>query len=371
MYLRNLSVLNFKNYQEAELSFSKKVICFTGNNGAGKTNLLDAIHYLCLSKSYFNPADSQQIYHDEDFFMVQGNFDRLKKDENIHIGLRRNQRKLIKRNKKEYGLISEHIGQFPLVISSPSDSMLITEGSEERRRFLDAALSQTDTSYLDTLISYNRILLNRNMLLKQMHERRNFDADILEVYNEQMLKSGEEIFLKRKNYLIDFTIIFNQFYNFLSGNKEQVELIYESQLLEGDFKGQLRNALETDRLLKRSTIGIHKDDLLFSLSGKPLKKFGSQGQQKSFLLAMKLTQYHFLKIEKGFAPLLLLDDLFDKLDYTRIKNLLELVLKENFGQLFITNTQAEPILDILEKLAIEPQMFFVEDGKVFEVIGKS
>ncbi len=364
MFLQNLSVLNFKNYVEAELMFTNKVICFTGNNGAGKTNLLDAIHYLCLCKSYFNPADSQQILHDEEFFMVQGTFKRLAGVEAIHIGMKRNQRKQVKRNKKEYATLAEHIGQFPLVISSPSDSMLITEGSEERRRFLDAALSQTDEHYLQTLIVYNKVLLNRNLLLKQMHERRNFDPIMLEVYDEQLIDTGNEIFDKRKSYLKDFTEIFNEFYRFLSGNKEKVELIYESQLIDQDFSTQLKAAVDKDRMVQRSTVGIHKDDLAFTIGGKPLKRFGSQGQQKSFLLAMKLAQYHFLKIEKGFAPLLLLDDLFDKLDYNRIKNLLELVLKENFGQLFITDTQAERVLEIFNSLKITPQMFSVADGAI-------
>lgn len=364
MWLQKLSVINFKNYSEAELSFSQTVNAFTGNNGAGKTNLLDAIHYLSLCKSYFNPIDSQQIKQGEDLFMIQGNFKKDKKDETIYCGLKKAQKKVFKRNKKEYQRLADHIGSFPLVMISPNDISLIIEGSEERRKFIDNVISQTDSSYLDELIVYNKNLLNRNALLRQIAVTGRYDPALMEIYDHQLVISGTRIFEKRKTFMLHFRDIFNKHYCYLSDAAEEVELVYDSPLLQNDFPTLLKRNLERDRILERTTAGIHKDELSFTIHGMALKKFGSQGQQKSFLIALKLAQYSFLHQEKGFEPLLLLDDIFDKLDNRRTTKLMQMVSDKDFGQIFITDTSRERVKSIFEKLKVEVRVFEVESGKL-------
>jgi DNA replication and repair protein RecF len=285
MYLHQLALINFKNYEEAGLTFSDGVNAFLGNNGAGKTNLLDAIHYLSLCKSYFNPIDSQQIKQGTDFFIITGTFNKNDQVENIAVSVKRNQKKQFKRNKKDYQRLADHIGLLPLVMVSPYDISIIIEGSEERRKFIDNVISQTDNTYLDELINYNKVLANRNALLKQIADTGRYDPSLLEVLNEQLIISGNKIFEKRRLFMEAFTPVFNKHYQFLSDNAEQVELIYESQLLNDDFGTLLKKNLERDRVLERTTAGIHKDELQFAIHGMPMKKFGSQGQQKSFLIA--------------------------------------------------------------------------------------
>jgi len=364
MWLQKLSLLHFKNYSEAELNFSAAVNAFTGNNGAGKTNLLDAIHYLSLCKSYFNPIDGQQIRHSHDFFMVQGIFIRDKQDEVISCGLKRGQKKQFKRNKKEYQRLADHIGLFPLVMISPNDISIIIEGSEERRRFIDNAISQTDHAYLDELILYNRNLQNRNALLRQIAVSGKYDPELLDIYDSQLILSGNRIFAKRRAFMEVFTEIFNQHYRYLSENAESVELVYESPLIKADFSELLKQTLEKDRILERTTVGIHKDDLVFSIGGMPLKKFGSQGQQKSFLIALKLAQYTFLQQQKGFKPLLLLDDIFDKLDENRTRKLMKMVSDKDFGQIFITDTSRKRIENIFNEIDFPVKIFDIEKGEV-------
>src|ERR1700742_705580 len=352
MYLEQLSVINFKNYAEAELTFSEGVNAFTGNNGAGKTNLLDAIHYLSLCKSYFNPIDSQQIKHGTDFFIINGTFNKNDTKEAIACGVKRNQKKQFKRNKKDYQRLADHIGLFPLVMVSPYDISIIIEGSEERRKFIDNVISQTDNKYLDELITYNRVLANRNALLKQIADTGRYDPSLLEVLDEQLTASGDQIFNKRKAFMQSFTDIFNKHYQFISGDAEQVDLVYESQLLQDDFKILLKKNIERDRALERTTAGIHKDDLQFTIHGMPMKKFGSQGQQKSFLIALKLAQYSFLDQQKGFKPLLLLDDIFDKLDDKRVTKLMQMVSHNDFGQVFITDTSITRVQSIFDNMGV-------------------
>lgn len=364
MWLKNITLLNFKNYASAELDFSKTVNAFVGNNGAGKTNLLDAVHYLCLCKSYFNPIDSQQIKANEELFLVQGDFDRKEKNEKITCGLKRNQKKQFKRNKKEYDKLASHIGLFPLVMISPYDVNLIMDGSEERRRFIDNVISQTDADYLDELIVYNKHLLNRNALLKQIAATRKLDVTLLEILNEQLVQSGIKIFEKRKQFLADFIPLFNKHYSYISGDAEQVSLSYQSQLNEQDFGQLLAQSIEKDRLLERTTVGIHKDELLFAIREMPLKKFGSQGQQKSFLIALKLAQYSYLQKAKGFKPLLLLDDIFDKLDDLRVHKLMEMVSHHDFGQLFITDTSKERVNSIFNAINVNVTLFEVANGTI-------
>ncbi len=366
MWLQKLSVINFKNYSEAELIFSDTVNAFTGNNGAGKTNLLDAIHYLSLCKSYFNPIDSQQIRQGEDLFMIQGTFRKDDTDEVIYCGLKRSQKKKFKRNKKEYQRLADHIGLFPLVMISPNDISLIIEGSEERRKFIDNVISQTDSLYLDELINYNRSLVNRNALLRQIAVSGNYDAALMEIYDDQLVISGNKIFEKRKAFMEIFTDIFNKHYQYLSEDAEQVELLYDSPLLQEDFSTILSRNLERDRILERTSSGIHKDELSFSIHGMALKKFGSQGQQKSFLIALKLAQYTFLHQQKGFEPLLLLDDIFDKLDDARTTKLMKMVSDKDFGQIFITDTSRDRIENIFVKLDVPVNIFDIEKGNIAE-----
>lgn len=364
MYLQQLSLINFKNYAEAELSFSEGVNAFTGNNGAGKTNLLDAIHYLSLCKSYFNPIDSQQIKHDTDFFILNGIFNKNGSTETVACSVKRNQKKVFKRNKKEYQRLADHIGLFPLVMVSPNDVVIIMGGSEERRKFMDNVISQTDNHYLDELITYNKILANRNALLKSIADTGRFDPGLLEVLDEQLIASGNKIFEKRRTFMEAFTAIFNQYYQFLTQDAEKAELVYESQLLQNTFAALLTKSSEKDRILERTTTGIHRDDLLFTIHGTPLKKFGSQGQQKSFLVALKLAQYSYLQQQKGFKPLLLLDDIFDKLDELRITKLMQLVSNHEFGQVFITDASPSRVHQIFDRIGIEVKLFNVTGGQV-------
>ncbi len=364
MWLKNLTLLQFKNCASADLSFDPGANAFVGNNGAGKTNLLDAIHYLCLCKSYFNPIDNQQIKQGEELFLIQGNFDREAKNELISCGLKRNQKKQFKRNKKEYDKLAQHIGLFPLVMISPYDVNIIMDGSEERRRFLDNVISQTDAPYLEQLIAYNRSLMQRNALLKQANASYQLDVNLLEIWDAQLVEYGTRIFQKRKAFLKVFIDLFQTYYRKLSGEAEQVELQYISPLEEKDFASLLKENWARDRHLERTSLGIHKDDLQFSIGGLPLKKFGSQGQQKSFLIALKLAQYAFLDKQNGFKPILLLDDIFDKLDEGRVQELMKMVSDHDFGQIFITDTSAERIRSIFEKIGTIIKIFEVEKGEV-------
>lgn len=364
MWLKDISLLNFKNYADAEISFSDTVNAFVGLNGAGKTNLLDAIHYLCLCKSYFNPIDVQQIKNGEEIFLIQGNFERSGKDEQITCGLKRNQKKKFKRNKKEYEKLAQHIGLFPLVMISPYDISLVMDGSEERRKFIDSVISQTNASYLDELIQYNKHLLNRNAFLKQIASTRHLDLDLLAIYDEQLVEIGMRLHEMRKAFMAEFVPLFNKHYSYISGDQEIVELKYVSQLEDNSFQVQLKDSLEKDRILERTTVGIHKDELSFSIQDMPMKKFGSQGQQKSFLIALKLAQYTYVTIHKGFKPILLLDDVFDKLDDLRIQKLMAMVSQHDFGQIFITDTGETRVSDIFQKMNTPVRIFNVLKGEV-------
>ncbi|MCB9195820.1 MAG: DNA replication/repair protein RecF [Flavobacteriales bacterium] len=364
MHLLSLSLLNFKNFTEGEFKFSPFVNCFLGLNGEGKTNILDAVHYLSLTKSYFNAKDNQNIKFNEPFFVISGNF--LKEDEevNIYCGLKSGEKKILKRNKKNYDKLADHIGQMPVVMISPDDSALILEGSETRRKFIDSIISQFDRNYLQTLQSYNRVLLQRNALLKQFAERGSFQKDMLEVMDMQLAPLGEKIHAIRTEFLENFIPVFNKFYREISMGKEEVSLIYESQLNEGNYESLLSQNHLKDKSATYSTIGIHKDDLQFTIKGHPLKKFGSQGQQKSYLIALKLATHFYTKEKKGFAPILLLDDIFDKLDDQRINYLLKMISNGELGQTFITDTSKTKVPEILDQLGIQFKAFEIEDGAI-------
>lgn len=349
MHLQKLSLVNFKNIESQSFDFQSKINCFVGDNGIGKTTVLDAIYYLSFAKSYFNPIALQNIRHGEDFFMIEGTYDLNDREEKILCSMKRGQKKILKRNDKAYDKFSEHIGQLPLVIISPADRDLIVEGSETRRRFIDGVLSQQDKSYLQSLIQYNKVLSQRNALLKYFAANRTFDALNLKIYDEQLIAFGTEIYKKRAGFLEEFTPIFNEKYKQISQQKEQVQLNYISQLHEQTFVDLLQKNTDKDRALQYTSVGIHKDDLSFEISGYPIKKFGSQGQQKSYLIALKLAQFEFIKKLGNITPILLLDDIFDKLDEHRVTQIVNLVNGEEFGQLFITDTHADRTEEVVKK----------------------
>jgi len=363
MHLKKLSLTNFKNYTEAEYLFSDKINCFVGNNGVGKTNLLDAIHYLAFCKSYFNPIDSQNIRHAEDFFVIHGTCVRNDgKTDQIQCIQKRNHRKKFLLNKKEYDRLADHIGEFPLVMISPYDRDLINDGSELRRKYIDSVISQFDRLYLDDLISYQKALFQRNTLLKLFHEKHTFDASALECWDEQLIRHGSVLYSKRKTFLEKFIPIFCHYYSYMNFSEETVDIVYQSQLSEGEYPGLLTQSVDRDRAAQYTTVGIHKDDLDFRIAGYPVKRFGSQGQQKSFVIAIKLAQFDYTRSVKGYKPLLLLDDVFDKLDDMRVQQLISLVSEHNFGQVFITDTSEERIRRIFDTVDIDHKIITITRG---------
>jgi DNA replication and repair protein RecF len=344
VFLKKLHIINFKNYIDSEIEFSEKINCFVGNNGVGKTNLLDAIYYLSFTKSYFNTIDTQNIRHGEEFFAIHGTYQRNGGlPEQVSCIQKLGSKKLFKLNQKEYDRMSDHIGQFPCVMVSPYDRDLINEGSDIRRKFIDSVISQFDKLYLDDLIRYNRLLEQRNVLLKQFAENRRVDKDMLVLLDEQMVVPSLRIYEKRKQFLEGFLPIFGNYFRLISGGLEEVDIRYDTRLHDGDYLGLAADSMEKDLSARYSTVGIHKDDLLFELKGYPVKKFGSQGQQKSFAVALKLAQFDFTRNLVNYKPLLLFDDIFDKLDPDRVQQIIELVSKDSFGQVFITDTEPERI----------------------------
>ena len=350
MNLQGLSLVNYKNFQSRDFQFDHKINCFVGANGVGKTNVLDAVYHLAFAKSYFNPVSSQNIHHGQDFFLVDGFFNRDGKKERIQVSLKKGQKKKIKRNGKDYEKFSDHIGFIPLVIISPADRDLISEGSDTRRKFMDTAISQKNKRYLGALISYNKVLSQRNALLKYFAANHTFNTETLDIYNGQLEEYGSYIFEERKAYLEVFTPIFKSRYAVISGDREEVNLVYKSDMFGGSLVDSLQEALNKDRTLQYTSLGIHKDDLKFEIGSHPIKKFGSQGQQKSYLVALKLAQFEFLKSQSGVTPILLLDDIFDKLDDERVAQIISLVQDENFGQLFISDTNEERTEQVIKKV---------------------
>ena len=365
MILKRISILNYKNIEQAELVFSPKLNCFFGQNGMGKTNLLDAVYFLSFCKSAGNPIDSQNIRHDADFFVIQGSYEA---DDNaieeIYCGMKRRQKKQFKRNKKEYTRLSDHIGFIPLVQVSPADSDLIAGGSDERRRFMDVVISQYDKEYLDALIRYNKALSQRNVLLKS---EQSVDEELFLIWEEGMAQAGEIVFRKREAFIREFIPIFQLFYSFISSDKEQVELIYNSHARERDLLEVLKESRERDRIMGYFLRGIHKDELNMLLGGFPIKREGSQGQNKTYLIALKLAQFDFLNRAGHSVPLLLLDDIFDKLDASRVEQIIKLVGGDRFGQIFITDTNRGHLDSILHKIGGDYKMFCVENGVVSEI----
>ena len=348
MYLKSISLFNYKNFSEATFDFDSKINCFVGKNGIGKTNVLDAIYHLSYGKSYFNPLAVQNIKHNEDFFVVDGEFEKNERSELILCSLKKGQKKILKRNGKIYEKFSDHIGFIPLVIISPADSDLIIEGSETRRKFIDSVISQLDSSYLQKLIQYQKIIIQRNALLKYFALNHVFENDTLSIYNEQLNTLGQAIFEKRRHFLADFIPVFNKYHQDITQSAETVQLVYQSDLFEKDTLTLLEENINKDRSLNYTSVGVHKDDLSFEIDNHPIKKFGSQGQQKSFLIALKLAQFDFVKKQSGEKPILLFDDIFDKLDEFRVSKIIEMVNNEEFGQLFISDTHSERTENIVK-----------------------
>jgi len=367
MYLQKLALTNFKNYELNELEFSPKINCFTGNNGVGKTNILDAIHYLSLTKSFFNNIDSISIRHGEEYFIIQGTFIRDGAEDNIYCAFQRQKQKLFKRNGKEYQKLSDHVGRYPVVMISPADSALITEGSEDRRRFMNKIISQYNSEYLDSVLRYSKALQQRNKLLKDFRVSGKFDNDALSIWDSQLVRYGNYVFSEREVLVNELIPVFQEYYSLISSGKEKVRLKYRSHLAEGSFQDSLDNSLSKDRALEYTTVGIHKDDLILEMDDFPVKSLGSQGQQKSYLVALKLAKFDYIKRKAGFSPVLLLDDIFDKFDAERVEQIIRLVGNHRFGQIFITDTHQNRLQEILSSHNTEYKLFRIADNGVEEV----
>lgn len=357
MIINQLSLINFKNHSEQSFDFSPQINCFVGNNGVGKTNILDALHYLSVGKSFLGNSDLNNIKSEEDFFVIESEIQNDDKEDIIKILLPRESKKLIKKNDKAYDRLADHIGYLPSVMISPYDSNLISDSGESRRKFLDAMISQTDSAYLFDLIQYQKTIQQRNALLKNFAKNRYFDKDSLEIYDDPISNFGSRIFEKRKEFVEKLNPIVQHYYDIISGGKEKVSVVYESHLAENTFQALLAESIDKDRALTYTSKGIHKDDLIFEMNGNAIKKIGSQGQQKSFLVALKLAQINRIKELTGKSPILLLDDIFDKLDDTRVSQLIELVNKENFGQIFITDTHKERTENVVKRIHEESRIF--------------
>jgi len=362
VHLQKLELLNFKNYKETTLEFPSKVNCLLGLNGSGKTNLLDAIYYLSFTKSFLNATDAYNIRQGSEFFMIRGNYDFEGVKHELACQVQTGHKKTFREDGRDYEKVSDHIGKYPVVLISPSDIDLVKEGSEARRKFFDSMISQVDHAYLLTLVEYHHCLKQRNGLLRMFHERHYSDADLLDSYNQQLVKTGMTIFHKRKEFIQEFLPLLNKSYNFLVDEKEEAQLIYQSQFFDSDFLTALKQSIDKDLALQRTTVGIHRDDYIFEFAHGELKRLGSQGQQKSFLVALKLANMEVVKKHKGFNPILLLDDIFDKLDDVRIAKLLQVVTDENYGQLFITDAGPERTQNLLNTLGMHADIFSVKKG---------
>ena len=368
MRLNKLSIINYKNIEAATLDLSAKLNCFIGHNGEGKTNLLDAVYYLSFCRSAFNPKDSEVMRHDADYFVLEGDYTTDGGDkEQVYCGMKRGTKKHFKRNKKEYKRLSMHIGQVPLIFVSPADATLIDGGSEERRRLMDVVISQYDTPYIEDLNRYNKALQQRNKLLKQEEEP---DSTLMELLEMQMAEYGEAIYKKRAAFVEELTPVFQRIYQTICENREQVSLEYVSHCQRGSLLDVIRRDRAKDRIMGYSLHGIHKDDLVMKLGDYPIRREGSQGQNKTYVLALKLAQFDFLRRTSGNnTPLLLLDDIFDKLDSSRVEQIVRLVSGDDFGQIFITDTNRDHLDKILQGSSFSYKIFSVEGGEIKEKEG--
>ena len=365
MILKKISILNFKNIREVSLELSSNLNCFIGHNGEGKTNFLDAVYYLSFCRSAFNPVDSQVIMHDQDFFVVEGFYENEASDPiDIYCGMKRGTKKHFKRDKKEYKRLSQHIGLIPLIFVSPSDQTLISGGSEERRRLMDVVISQYDNGYIEALNNYNKALQQRNALLKMEQEP---DAALLDIWEQEMARHGERIFNARQDFVEKLIPVFQDIYNHVADGHEEVSLKYISHAQRGALIDVIQRDRYKDRAVGYSLHGVHRDDLEMMLGGYQMRREGSQGQNKTFVLALKLAQFDFLRrTASQTTPLLLLDDIFDKLDAHRVEQIVKLVSGDGFGQIFITDTNRDHLDQILRSVSYDYKLFEVEGGEIKE-----
>ncbi len=365
MILNKISILNFKNIREASLELSPNLNCFIGHNGEGKTNFLDAVYYLSFCRSAFNPIDSQVIMHDQDFFVVEGFYENEAADPiDIYCGMKRGTKKHFKRDKKEYKRLSQHIGLIPLIFVSPADQSLISGGSEERRRLMDVVISQYDNGYIEALNNYNKALQQRNALLKMEQEP---DAALLDIWEQEMARHGERIFTARQDFVERLIPVFQEIYNHVADGHEEVSLKYISHAQRGALIDVIQRDRYKDRAVGYSLHGVHRDDLEMMLGGYQMRREGSQGQNKTFVLALKLAQFDFLRrTASQTTPLLLLDDIFDKLDAHRVEQIVKLVSGDGFGQIFITDTNRDHLDQILRSVSYDYKLFEVEGGEIME-----
>ena len=357
--LEKIVISDFRNIELQELEFSPNINCISGNNGEGKTNLLDAVHYLSMTKSAFATSDKYNFRHGTEEFSLAGTY-LMENGTKSRFTMKMSAKgeKKVRRDDKPYQKVSEHIGILPVVMVSPADVSMVSESGEERRRFVNAVLSQMDREYMSAMQQYNRLLLQRNKMLKDMH----VDRMLLEVIDMRMAALAEPIYNARKRFVEDLRPIVAEYYKALSGDNEQVDIEYETELSEAPLDQLLAQSFEKDRILKHTTSGIHRDDFAFKMNGHPIRRFGSQGQQKSFLVSLKFAQYEIMKQSYGFAPILLLDDVFDKLDMGRISNLLQMVASNDFGQIFITDSNKVRMSGIVDGLTQDRAYFETVSG---------
>jgi len=360
MFLNSLKIDNYKNLEKFKLTFNKKINCFIGKNGIGKTNIVDSIYHLAFTKSYFNPSTSQNVMSGSAYFSIIGEFDIDKRSESVHCYYKIGEKKVIKRNSKVYKRISDHIGLINLIIISPHDRNLITEGSEMRRKFIDSVIGQVNKVYLQRVIDYNKVITQRNSLLKYFFINRKFDKDTIESYDQQLITIGTPIYKKRSKFMTSFIPIFKKYYSDISSGNELVDINFKSDLNSGSFSEVLNESLSKDRFLQYTSKGVHRDDLIFTIDGNKIKNFGSQGQQKSFLIALKLAQFDYYRTKFGNSPIVLLDDIFDKLDQERVRQIVQILEKKDFSQIFITDTHVDRVKDALSESKNKEEIFDLE-----------
>jgi DNA replication and repair protein RecF len=364
MYLETLRLINFKNYQNIEFNFNEEINCLVGENGVGKTNVLDAIYYLSLAKSSFNISDNQIIHHGESFFSLVGNFIKDDWDYKVKCKVKQHNKKSISINDKEYDKIKDHIGVFPVVLISPNDTDIIRGLSENRRKFIDGVIAQLDRIYLENLLKYNHSLKQRNSLLRTTEHIANLDMDLIDSIDKIIIQTGEEIYSMRKKFVQRFIPLLKRFYSDISDQKENIDINYHSDLDKNNFKDLLKESLKRDVSIRRTSVGIHRDDYKLEIDGYPMKKYASQGQQKSLLVSLKIAQFEIMREEQGFKPILLLDDVFDRLDDRRIDKIMNLVAGHAFGQIFVTDARPERTLSIFENIYSGKCIFHIHDGKI-------
>lgn len=354
--------MNFKNYSALSLEFPSKVNFLLGLNGSGKTNLLDAIHYLSATKSFSNASDTYNILHGNDFFSIKGIFRIKGKRHEILCQVQQGRKKVFQEDSVDYTRLSEHIGKYPIVLISPMDVDLVRESSEARRKFFDQMISQVDHAYLESLLTYHHVLKQRNSFLQMVAERGGMDMDMIASYDQQLIHTGLHIYERRKSFTNEFLPFFTDAYSFLVEAREEISLTYTSEVTDMEYATGLKNTLKRDLALQRTTFGVHRDDYVFGFAHGDLKRLGSQGQQKSFLVSIKLAQVEVLRMHDGFGPVLLLDDIFDKLDDYRIARLLSVVTRDDYGQVFITDAGPERTMVLKKELGLDGQVFRVSKG---------